>query len=116
MCALGGTVVVVPLGMLVVVVPPGPLVVVPEAVVVVTRDPPAQFMWQSRQLSMIFGECRSTILHLPGPLSGWQTEHLSAVTFPGPGVPAWHCAQFVCPEGVGRLCKRRGLVDENDEG
>ena len=79
----GMLVVVVPPGMLVVVVLPGIVVVVPAAVVVVvvTRLPPAQFMWQSRQLPVMLGECRSTILQAPGLPWGWHTAHLSAVTF-----------------------------------
>ena len=64
---VAGVVVVVPPGMLVVVVPPGIVVVVvpPSMVVVVTGAvvvvvvtglPPAQFMWQSRQLPVLLGE------------------------------------------------------------
>ena len=111
-------VVVVPPGMLVVVVPPGIVVVVVTGavVVVVTGIPPAQFMWQSRQLPVMLGECRSTKLQAPGLPWGWHTTHLSAVTLPGPGVPAWHCAQLVCPEGAGRLCIRRLFVEEKSVG
>jgi hypothetical protein len=111
----GMLVVVVPPGIVVVVVPPGIVVVVVTGAVVVVVDgvPPAQFMWQSRQLPVMLGECRSTKLQAPGFSWGWHTTHLSAVTLPGPGVPAWHCEQLVCP---GRLCRRWSLVELNDVG
>jgi hypothetical protein len=53
-----GVVVVVPPGILVVVVLPDVVVVVVPAavVVVVVGIPPAQFMWQSRQLPVMPGE------------------------------------------------------------
>ena len=112
---VAGVVVVVPPGMLVVVELPDIVVVVVPAAVVVVVDgvPPAQFMWQSRQLPVMLGECRSTILQAPGLPWGWHTTHLSAVTLPGPGVPSWHCEQLLCPV---RLCRRRSLVEENDVG